>query len=290
MLHLIRNFYSNTKMNIREHPRVFTLYTVLRVLVIVSLVRAIMTANYNGAFFCLLSLALFLIPSLLEQGFKIKIPPLLEIIIYLFIFAAEILGEVNHFYVAIPYWDTILHTLNGFLTAAVGLSMVDLLNRSSRHVQLSPFYLCMVGFCFSMTIGVFWEFIEYAADAILNIDMQKDEIVKNINSVTLDPAQAQNVNHVNNIVQTQIITADGSVYTIDGGYLDTGLADTIGDLFVNFIGATVFSILGFLGLYRSDRHKKAARVLALMPSAVRDEASDDNYAFADGFDEHGNPT
>ena len=30
-----------------------------------------------------------------------------------------------------------------------------------------------------------------------------------------------------------------------GGYLDIGLIDTIKDLFVNFIGAVVFSILGF---------------------------------------------
>lgn len=139
MLKLIRNFNRNIHENIRENRRVFLLYTVLRVLVIVALVRAIMNGNYNGAFICLLSLGLFLVPSLLEQGFKIHIPPLLEGTIYLFIFSAEILGELNHFYAAIPQWDTILHTLNGFLAAAVGFSMIDLLNRNSRHFQLSPF-------------------------------------------------------------------------------------------------------------------------------------------------------
>lgn len=144
MLKLIRNFNRNIHENIRENRRVFLLYTVLRVLVIVALVRAIMNGNYNGAFICLLSLGLFLVPSLLEQGFKIHIPPLLEGTIYLFIFSAEILGELNHFYAAIPQWDTILHTLNGFLAAAVGFSMIDLLNRNSRHFQLSPFYLVMV--------------------------------------------------------------------------------------------------------------------------------------------------
>ena len=141
MFRVIRNFNRNIHENIRENRRIFILYSVLRVLVILTMVRAIMNGNYNGAFFCLLSLLLFLVPSLLEQGFKIHIPPLLEGIIYLFIFSAEILGEVNHFYVSIPYWDTILHTLNGFLAAAIGFSMIDLLNRNSRHIKLSPFYL-----------------------------------------------------------------------------------------------------------------------------------------------------
>lgn len=295
MLKLIRNFNRNIHENIRENRRVFLLYTVLRVLVIVALVRAIMNANYHGAFICLLSLLLFAIPSLMENGFNIKIPPLLEAIIYLFIFSAEILGELNHFYVAIPYWDTILHTLNGFLAAAVGFSMIDLLNRNSKNFRLSPFYLCLVAFCFSMTIGVIWEFFEYAADALLNIDMQKDNILQNINSVTLDPAQAQNVSHINDIVRTEITTASGDVFVIDGGYLDTGLADTMGDLFVNFLGALTFCIFGYIGLHHADKHKKASLVFDLVPSREQDTALDDNYAFAeddgftDGIDENGQP-
>ena len=295
MLKLFKNLNRNIHENIREHRRVFMLYSALRILIILSMVRAIMNANYHGAFICLLSLLLFAIPSLMENGFNIKIPPLLEAIIYLFIFSAEILGELNHFYVAIPYWDTILHTLNGFLAAAVGFSMIDLLNRNSKNFRLSPFYLCLVAFCFSMTIGVIWEFFEYAADALLNIDMQKDNILQNINSVTLDPAQAQNVSHINDIVRTEITTASGDVFVIDGGYLDTGLADTMGDLFVNFLGALTFCIFGYIGLHHADKHKKASLVFDLVPTREQDTALDDNYAFAeddgftDGIDENGQP-
>lgn len=295
MLKLFKNLNRNIHENIREHRRVLMLYSALRILIILSMVRAIMNANYHGAFICLLSLLLFAIPSLMENGFNIKIPPLLEAIIYLFIFSAEILGELNHFYVAIPYWDTILHTLNGFLAAAVGFSMIDLLNRNSKNFRLSPFYLCLVAFCFSMTIGVIWEFFEYAADALLNIDMQKDNILQNINSVTLDPAQAQNVSHINDIVRTEITTASGDVFVIDGGYLDTGLADTMGDLFVNFLGALTFCIFGYIGLHHADKHKKASLVFDLVPTREQDTALDDNYAFAeddgftDGIDENGQP-
>lgn len=173
--------------------------------------------------------------------------------------------------------------------------MIDLLNRNSKNFRLSPFYLCLVAFCFSMTIGVIWEFFEYAADALLNIDMQKDNILQNINSVTLDPAQAQNVSHINDIVRTEITTASGDVFVIDGGYLDTGLADTMGDLFVNFLGALTFCIFGYIGMRHAGRHKKASLVFDLVPSREQDTALDDNYAFAeddgftDGIDENGQP-
>lgn len=53
-----------------------------------------------------------------------------------------------------------LHTLNGFLAAAIGFSLVDILNRDERaKFNLSPLYMAVVAFCFSMTIGVMWEFL-----------------------------------------------------------------------------------------------------------------------------------
>lgn len=277
MLRLIKNLNRNIHENVASNRRVFILYSVLRVLVILAMVRAIFNGNYNGAFICLLSLALFLVPSLMENGFKIQIPPLLEGIIYLFIFSAEILGELNHFYAAIPSWDTILHTLNGFLAAAVGFSMIDLLNRNSRHFLLSPFYLCLMAFCFSMTIGVLWEFLEFSADTLLLTDMQKDSVVTAIQSVYFDPTGTQEVIHIPNIVETQILTASGDVYTVPG-YLDIGLRDTMGDLFVNFLGAVTFSVLGYIGLKHQDKNKKNL-VFNLVPSRDREEDNDDNYTF-----------
>ena len=78
-----------------------------------------------------------------------------------------------------------LHTINGFLCAAIGFSLFNILNRGSKSMQLSPFYLAIVAFCFSMTVGVIWEFIEFTFDQVFLLDMQKDFIVSNIGSVTL---------------------------------------------------------------------------------------------------------
>ena len=247
--------------HVKDQKGVFVLYSILRLLVVLIAIRTIMLHNYEATVTCLLVLALFFVPSLLEETLKIKIPPLLEGIIYCFIFAAEILGELGHFYTQFPIWDTMLHTLNGFLFAAVGFSTVDLLNRTSKNINLSPLYLTMVAFCFSMTIGVLWEFFECGADIFLGQDMQKDFIVDHFQSVKLDPTNSQQVIHVDDITGTVIQTASGKTFTIDGGYLDIGILDTMKDLLVNFIGAVVFCSFGFAFLKHGEKRKVASHVV-----------------------------
>ncbi|MDY2836464.1 MAG: hypothetical protein SOT60_00795 [Bilifractor sp.] len=252
----MKNIWKQTKYlreRIRLDRKTFLLYSVLRILVILTAVRCFFTRNYEGFALCLLSLILFLLPSFFEEKLKLEIPPLFEGIIYLFIYAAEILGEVNHYYTAIPGWDTMLHTLNGFLCAAIGFSLVDILNRKSHNLNLSPLYLSIVAFCFSMTIGVIWEFIEFTFDQFFYLDMQKDFIVRTIGSVTLDPTHSQIPVRVSNITRTIIETAGGKTYTIKGGYLDIGIIDTMKDLIVNFVGAVAFSIIGYFSVKYRDR-------------------------------------
>ena len=287
MFRFAKNIMNNVREHIRTDRGVFILYSVLRILIIIIGIRSLFNGNYNGAAYCLLSLLLFLIPSLMEQGFSINIPPLLEGSIYLFIFAAEILGEVNYFYMAIPGWDTMLHTINGFLAAAVGFSTVELLNRNSKNINLSPFYLTMVAFCFSMTIGVLWEFCEFAFDNPFGMDMQKDFILSSVNSFTLDPDNIQTCISIKDIVETRIITADGTTYFVDGGYLDIGLTDTMKDLFVNFLGALTFCLFGYFMDKRDSKKSKVAKRLVedFMVTRVQDDADTDNYALTndDGF-------
>lgn len=236
----------------------FTIYIVLRILVIAVMIRQIFTANWNNVFLCVLTLFLFLLPTIIQRSLNVTLPNTLEIIILLFIFSAEILGEINNFYGLFKHWDTILHTINGFLCAAIGFSLIDLLNRTERfHITLSPLFVALVAFCFSMTIGVLWEFFEFGVDKILRMDMQKDEIVSSISSVSLDPDNHNKPIVINNIRSTAIYSVDNQgntlVTTIPNGYLDLGLNDTMIDLLVNFIGASVFSILGLL--YIKDRNE-----------------------------------
>lgn len=247
---------------VKEQKGVFILYSILRLFVVLIMIRSVMLHNFDTTLTCLLVLALFFVPSLLEETLKLKIPALFEGIIYCFIFAAEILGELGHFYTHIPIWDTMLHTLNGFLFAAVGFSTVELLNRTNKNINLSPLYLTMVAFCFSMTIGVLWEFFECGADIFLHQDMQKDFVIDHFQSVTLDPNHNQEVIRVEDITGTVIQTASGETYTIDGGYLDIGILDTMKDLLVNFIGAVVFCSFGFAFLKHGEKRKVASTVVS----------------------------
>ncbi|MGI6229726.1 MAG: hypothetical protein ACOYJL_02300 [Tractidigestivibacter sp.] len=239
------------KARIALDKRTFIIYSVLRLLVLVTLIRCIMTQRWEGVAISVLVLVLFLVPSIIESAARVDIPPLFQTIIYVFIFAAEILGEIDHYYVLIPGWDTVLHTLNGFLCAAVGFSLVDLLNRSSDKITLSPTYVTIVAFCFSMTIGVLWEFFEFGFDTFFGMDMQKDTIVNAFSSVALDPTGEGNRVRLENIASTVITTASGETTTI-AGYLDIGLLDTMKDLFVNLIGAIAFSIVGYRHLKRNE--------------------------------------
>jgi len=236
------------------------IYLILRILVIVCMVMQILRGDWNNAFLCLLSLLLFTIPTIIEDRLKIKLPSVLESIIYLFIFSAEILGEINNFYGIIPYWDTILHTLNGFLVAGIGFSLIDLLNKNSKKIKLSTIYVAIVAFCFSMTIGVLWEFFEFGADKYFNLDMQKDEIVSEFSSVEFDETKSNKAIKVKDMQKTEIYTNDG-VITIDGGYLDIGINDTMKDLFVNFIGAVVFCLFGYLYILDRDKYKFASNFI-----------------------------
>ena len=221
---------------LREHRSSFIVFSILRILVLAVLVRQIMLASYESAFFCVLTLLLLYVPSWVQVKLRIELPPPLEITILCFIFAAEILGEVNAFYVVVPNWDTMLHTLNGFLAAAVGFSMVILLNDDERLTfHLSPFFLALVAFCFSMTIGVLWEFFEFSMDYFFGFDMQKDTVIHSIHSVLLDPTRTNTVVTIPNI---QDVVINGQSLGV-GGYVDIGIIDTMKDLFVNFVGAVV---------------------------------------------------
>ncbi len=237
-------------MELREHKSSFIVYVVLRVLVILMMILQIFNRNYENVFLCALTLILLVMPSFIQVRLKIELPTALEIIILFFIFAAEILGEIQSYYIRFPFWDTVLHTMNGFLAAAIGFALVDILNRTKKiSFQLSPAFMAVVAFCFSMTIGVIWEFFEFGMDRIFGLDMQKDTIVNSIHSVMLDPT---NSNIPVEIKEITDVVVNGHSLGL-GGYLDIGLIDTMKDLLVNFVGAAVFSVIGYF--YVKNRGK-----------------------------------
>lgn len=257
----------------KEKRSVTLVYILLRTSVVLVMLAQIFNRNFENVFLCVLTLLLFMMPSFMKRKLDVELPNTLEIIILLFIYAAEILGEIGAYYVTFPYWDTVLHTLNGFLCAAIGFSLVDILNRSSsERFNLSPLYMAIAAFCFSMTVGVIWEFFECTMDQLLFLDMQKDTVVSAIGSIMLDAPGGNHPVVIKNITDIIIVQADGTRTALGlGGYLDIGLLDTMEDLFVNFIGALTFSIIGYFYVKSRGENKFAKRFIPVVNQEAKPE-------------------
>ena len=243
----------------KDKKNVLRVYSVLRLLVLLTMFLQLRIRNYENVFICLLTLVLFVLPSIIERRLHLALPDALEIVILLFIFAADILGEINEYYVTVPHWDTALHTINGFLFAAIGFSIVNILNED-KHVSmaLSPFYMAVAAFCFSMTIGVLWEFFEWGGDCLFGLDMQKDTVMSAVSSVTLHPEGRNDPVALMGIRDVLVVLEDGTQVNLGvGGYLDIGLQDTMKDLLVNLIGAVVFAPIGYVYVKTKGKGKIA---------------------------------
>lgn len=248
----------------KGQKRLIVLVSFLYLYILVAVTNFILRANYESAFICVLTLITFSIPRFVERKFKIEIPTLMEGIIFVFIFCAQILGELRCYYIQFAYWDTMLHTVSGFLFAAVGFSLIDIINRDSRiKFDLSPLYVSIVAFCFSMTVGVLWEFFEFSADMLFKLDMQKDTVINGFSTVLFDLTNSNTA-----VFSGEITSIDINGRIVDG-YIDIGLIDTMADLFVNFIGAIVFSISG--GFYIKHRGKKKSFAEKLIVKVKEEE-------------------
>ncbi len=246
----------------KEHKGKTVFYIVLRVILIGSTVISAVRGNWENLFTCLLTLGLMLIPTIIEKRLRIELPTVMEIIVIWFVFAANFLGEIGSFYNTIPLWDSILHTINGFICAGVGFGLIDILNRNSKiKMNLSPVFVVLFSFCFSMTAGVIWEFFEFGMDNILGTDMQKDAILHTIHSYKLS---GNHIGWIKNITDVSI----NNEY-IGSGYIDLGLIDTMKDLLLNYVGASVFNTAGFF--YLRSRKKKADFIENFIPVRIEEE-------------------
>jgi len=220
-----------------KNKLVLSVYLLVRIIMLFTAVYFAIIGRYFNAMQGGLALVLFFLPAILDKKLNIGLPGLLEISIILFIFCSIFLGEINNYYKTVPLWDKILHTLSGFLSAAIGLSLVDILNRRSRiKFMLSPVFAGVFAFCFSVTIGVLWEFFEYGSDLLFHTDMQKDSFVTHFYSASFPSL---------GIIRIDEVMINGIEFP---AYLDIGLTDTMNDLIVSSAGAFVFTVFGIIYL------------------------------------------
>lgn len=163
---------------------------------------------------CILGLITIHLPSILERKLRFELPSLLYTFYIIFLYCAIFLGEVRSFYYLVPQWDTVCHFCSSMMMGFFGLMVVTILNRDKHlSVSLSPFFVCLFAFCFSVTLGSVWEIYEFAADGLFGMNMQKFTL------------------------------ADGTVLM---GH--AALADTMKDIIVDVLGSLLASVIGFFSI------------------------------------------
>ena len=163
---------------------------------------------------CILGLITIHLPSILERKLRFELPSLLYTFYIIFLYCAIFLGEVRSFYYLVPQWDTVCHFCSSMMMGFFGLMVVTILNRDKHlSVSLSPFFVCLFAFCFSVTLGSIWEIYEFAADGLFGMNMQKFTL------------------------------ADGTLLV---GH--AALADTMKDIIVDVLGSLLASVIGFFSI------------------------------------------
>ena len=168
---------------------------------------------------CILGLITIHLPSILERKFHFVLPSLLYGFYIVFLYCAIFLGEVRSFYYLVPQWDSICHFCSSTMMGFFGLMVVTILNRDQHlAVSLSPFFVCLFAFCFSVTIGSLWEIYEFLGDGLFGLNMQK------------------------------FMTAQGELLV---GH--NALRDTMKDIIVDVLGALLASVIGMISIRRGTR-------------------------------------
>lgn len=164
---------------------------------------------------CVLGLITIHLPGILERRLRFELPGLLYGFYIVFLYCAIFLGEVRSFYYLVPKWDSVCHFFSSMMTGFFGLMVVTILNRN-KHVtmDLSPFFLCLFAFCFSVTLGSLWEIYEFTADGLFGLNMQK------------------------------FMTAQGELLV---GH--EALRDTMKDIIVDVLGALLASAIGMFSIH-----------------------------------------
>lgn len=217
-------------------------YITFMVLTLASLIQNIYLKNLASIGLCAIALFTLSLPNIIKKIFKLEIPLLLEVLLYIFIYAGIVLGSVYKLYDNFEMWDNILHYTSGILTSLIAYSLIYILGKKNN---LSISLILIFCFSFSLMTGVIWEFIEFTCDNTIRGDMQKDTIVNSIaTTIYKDRLSIKDIDYT-------IIYSRGKEYKIDNGYLDIGLIDTIKDLFANFLGAITYVILMYYHLAKN---------------------------------------
>ncbi len=192
--------------------RIITL--IFRIFMIAGIAGEIYFQAWLNVFVAGLTLFVSFVPNIIHRKAKLYFPPEIQIAIVVFLFAAMFLGELQNYYYRFWWWDTLLHLLAGIIFGLVGFFLMYAMNSDQRFkVTMSPFFVALFAFCFSLMIGVMWEIFEFFMDQTFGMNMQKGNIELNMK---------MGLTH-----------------------LTSGVQDTMWDFIADSIGAFIAAVIGY---------------------------------------------
>ena len=78
-----------------------------------------------------------------------------------------VFGQILKFYDRTKWFDLVLHTCAGALIAATSLALLSMVS------GVRPILTALFAFCITMTVGILWEFGEFALDRIFKTNTQR---------------------------------------------------------------------------------------------------------------------
>lgn len=212
----------------KKYTKIFVFYLVIRIFAIilfaVNIIGAILTDNdshrsrliFNSVQSALMVVFSFF-PAIIEKTGKVEIPNFMEVIFIIFCICHFVLGEINNFYAKVKIWDSLLHTISSSMFAIIGITLISILNGFER-IKVSPLFVAIFSICFTMTVGSLWEILEFTVDSFFDTNMRRFD-----NSITLEPFIGQKA-----------------------------LMDTMKDLILDFCGAFVIAVIGYIDAKRKS--------------------------------------
>lgn len=206
-----------------NHKRIITIrywfFVVFALLAIVNVIFLILTKNPKRQsilgfqliqYICFLLVLSF--PRILRNKIRLEVPLEIHFTIFIFAFFALILGDAFNFYDIFPWWDTLLHFNSGIILSFIAIWIIKLImNENSKYIYMNKLFTAIFLVCFSVTLGVIWEIIEYTGDELFNMNTQ--QYMKSTNGSLVSSDDVPLVGH-------------------------EALGDTMKDLILDFVGAS----------------------------------------------------
>lgn len=104
---------------------------------------------------------------------KLILPSSFQPIAVIFTLLALYFGEFLKFYSKFWWWDLFLHGTFGYYGVIIGLNLLRGIIQKEKNITTKRFaiFSAISAFCFSITLGTFWEIVEFLCDYFFKTDM-----------------------------------------------------------------------------------------------------------------------